>query len=273
VWDTHAERLRAVCHVEQGVRRAIASVHGIEPIDGWGSLLEPILGVQHDQCRDGDPESMWWDHAYRVLWPTGGGMALIMVYATGEEGDAIDAALADLELAMVNLDAYSAAIAAGQGAIPPEFEGLTADEVRQVLERVVGHVRGYAKGVPDTIAGRIREVIDRFGTDDGFAAALDEQLEAFRSSVTRYAEPTWTAGNQSYGEGLDANEVQLLWTLDGAVENCSDCEDLAAEGPYTSESIPTWPKGGDTICLDRCYCSVEADPETFDQALGQAKGD
>jgi len=135
------------------------------------------------------------------------------------------------------------------------------------LERVTGHVRKYAEQVPARIAARLADVLAELRDDPSFTEKLDGQLEAFRSAATRYAEPTWGAGQQAYGASLGVNDITLDWVTDPSVENCEDCIALEAGGPYSADDIPTWPKQGDTACLDRCYCVVQANQESWDAAF------
>lgn len=44
------------------------------------------------------------------------------------------------------------------------------------------------------------------------------------------------------------------WILGASEENCNDCPVWAEGGPYTSESLATYPGMGDTLCLTNCKC-------------------
>ena len=70
-----------------------------------------------------------------------------------------------------------------------------------------------------------------------------------------------------YGDWLDSLFVEgaisqiplsmlIYWTLHPA-EHCVNCLELAAGSPYTKETLPTFPKRGDTQCLTNCKCTLE----------------
>ena len=168
---------------------------------------------------------------------------------------------------LVNEDVYDEAAQAGIDAVGTDIT-KPASSVSKVW---VGHVRKYAKQVPGRISEALAEAANSPAEPsdvDAVLARIDAKLESLRSSITRYAEPPWGAGNQGYGAGLEESGVMLVWELgDPVTDHCDDCPDLAANSPYERGAIPTWPKLGDTQCMDRCYCSIVADPETWNAAF------
>lgn len=178
--------------------------------------------------------------------------------------------MSDLPDDLVNDEALLSAIQAGRDAMPEELDGLSDNEARLILERVVGHVREYAEQVPARIAGRLTDVLEKLRDDPDFVTKLDDQLEAFRSAATRYAEPNWGTGQESYGRSLDAESILLDWDVTGDENDCDDCDAIAAAGPYSADDIPSWPGQGDTQCLDRCRCTITADADTWNQAMNGA---
>ena len=67
-----------------------------------------------------------------------------------------------------------------------------------------------------------------------------------------------------YVAGLGPDS-QLAWILgDPETDHCTDCEEIAANSPYTPSTLPTTPRAGDTDCLSRCYCEL-AEITTPDQ--------
>lgn len=187
---------------------------------------------------------------------------------TKDEGDDFEEDLAGLDLALVNATSYQDAIAAARAALPDAFDGLTDEEAANVIAHLVGHVGKYAGQVPARIASRLEAALAEIRTAPNVGEALAAQLEAFRSSVTRYAGVNWRAGQEAYGRGLDKNTVYMIWQAEDDGNVCDDCLDLEAEGPYSAEDIPTWPCGGETICLDNCRCTIEADRDSWDAATG-----
>lgn len=66
-----------------------------------------------------------------------------------------------------------------------------------------------------------------------------------------------TASQQSYWtEYAQTIEKLINWILHPA-EHCGDCLGLAAGGPYTVATLPTYPGAGDTECRGNCQCSLE----------------
>jgi hypothetical protein len=176
--------------------------------------------------------------------------------------DPLDGLAADL----VNEAAYSDAASAGIGAVPGAAEHIATN----TADVWIGHVRKYANLVPGRIAGALAESANDAQPDeaiDDVLQRISEKMEALRSSVNRYGEPPWGAGNQGYGEALGAADVLIDWQL-GSDDPCSDCVDLASGSPYAKGDVPTWPKAGDTQCFDNCYCSIVADEDSWNAVFG-----
>lgn len=134
-------------------------------------------------------------------------------------------------------------------------------------------VRVYGNLVPDRVAQALAEAANGAEAQpeadvDSIVAAIDAKLEALRSSITRYAEPYWGAGNQGYGQALEASDVEIAWQLGADEDHCADCLGLASGSPYARGQIPTWPKAGDTACFDNCYCSIVADEKSWNKVFG-----
>jgi hypothetical protein len=184
-------------------------------------------------------------------------------WSAEEFGDALDG----LSDEMVSDRAYTDAVNHGRRAA-----GAPRDDADPAIDVWIGHVRKYADDVPDRIAEDLAKTLT--DEDDGDTAvqdvldAFDAKLEAIRSSITRYAEPTWGAGHNGYGSQLESKNVLMIWVLDDGSEHCADCPALADGSPY--EHLPTWPGMGETQCMDRCKCTVTADPESWDASLGDS---
>lgn len=66
---------------------------------------------------------------------------------------------------------------------------------------------------------------------------------------------------------------QIHWIVDRAAENCQDCLELEARGPYTRDTLPTTPRAGATRCRSNCKCELvfdEVSDEEADQIAAQA---
>lgn len=51
-------------------------------------------------------------------------------------------------------------------------------------------------------------------------------------------------------------DVLIYWKLSKA-EHCPTCLALSKNGPYTPETLPTFPRRGDTECMMGCKCTLE----------------
>lgn len=64
------------------------------------------------------------------------------------------------------------------------------------------------------------------------------------------------ASQQSYWKEFSNKTRGLIdWQLNPA-EHCPDCTSLADGSPYTSDTLPTVPGGGDTRCRGNCKCTL-----------------
>ena len=136
----------------------------------------------------------------------------------------------------------------------------------------IGHARKYANLVPGRVSQALADVANEPQPEpesaDDIAARIDAKLEGLRYSITRYAEPEWGVGQQAYGEALGASDVLIDWVHGVDEDHCEDCLDLESGSPYAKGDVPTWPKAGDTQCFDNCYCSIQADADSWDQVFG-----
>lgn len=66
--------------------------------------------------------------------------------------------------------------------------------------------------------------------------------------------------------------VLIYWVLDKDQNNCPDCIELSKHNPYTVDTLPTTPKGGQTRCRAYCYCTLRIDQATPAQVKKSRKG-
>lgn len=62
-------------------------------------------------------------------------------------------------------------------------------------------------------------------------------------------------------------DVKVSWILESH-SPCPDCRYLHRQSPFTTDALPTVPKGGQTRCLSHCQCSLrfdKASPEELDK--------
>lgn len=72
---------------------------------------------------------------------------------------------------------------------------------------------------------------------------------------------------QLYGNALDGafnagavdggTEGELIYWRLGGGDHCEDCPVLAISGPYTRNTLPTYPRAGETVCRSNCSCFLE----------------
>lgn len=71
-----------------------------------------------------------------------------------------------------------------------------------------------------------------------------------------YAQALW--GLEQYGVISELGPLDVIhWRINPEAESCEDCIRIAANGPYTRETLPTVPRRGDTRCLSNCQCSLD----------------
>jgi len=76
-----------------------------------------------------------------------------------------------------------------------------------------------------------------------------------------YADRLRGTANQSLGLAMP-QDMEVIWDL-GALDHCTRtpgfpyvCTEIAAGGPYTVATLPTWPGMFETPCCGSCGCSV-----------------
>jgi hypothetical protein len=92
----------------------------------------------------------------------------------------------------------------------------------------------------------------------GFVDDLDSDEGAmdYETRMGMYADTLAGIFHHGQVEGSPDN-VEIYWRMDPSKENCDDCIELAANSPYTKDTLPSCPGDGSTICLSRCGCSLE----------------
>jgi hypothetical protein len=74
------------------------------------------------------------------------------------------------------------------------------------------------------------------------------------------------SGKAQFYNGMVAGagtKMDIYWVLGAPqTKHCDVCPIYHDGSPYTWESLPTVPRGGDTPCLWKCYCHLEMRPKT-----------
>lgn len=99
----------------------------------------------------------------------------------------------------------------------------------------------------------------------GFVAAIgagkytgaDGKLD--KDKLTRravlYSRKLLATANEAFVQASDPVDL-FDWHLGPTEDNCDECPALAEGGPYTPETIPTYPRAGATPCMFHCKCSL-----------------
>jgi hypothetical protein len=80
---------------------------------------------------------------------------------------------------------------------------------------------------------------------------------AFNARQTMYVQHTRGTAYDGFVYGSAGSSFN--WVLGAVEDHCEDCPILAAGGPYTVESLYTYPSMGDTPCLVNCKCFLRRD--------------
>jgi len=112
-------------------------------------------------------------------------------------------------------------------------------------------------------AGEDRFLVD-FATDIQTGRYTDEVGELKSSSIKSradlYAYKLRATAMQAFVQQSPVG-TEFDWILDDGAHHCEgnggmNCPDIAGSGPYTSDTIPTYPASGATPCLTNCRCSL-----------------
>lgn len=137
-----------------------------------------------------------------------------------------------------------------------EFTGRVQKSVADNWEKAhrMGRGRKLDAGDEEWLKGAVRAETGyarKFGQDivaDKVSdKRLDQRSRMYGASVNS---SWWNAKVESQPPG-----TEMDWVL-GNAEHCPDCLILAANSPYTAQSLPTVPKAGDTACLSHCKCKI-----------------
>lgn len=189
--------------------------------------------------------------------------------------DDIARLLRDFAAGLVSESEIEKAAQAGIDAVP-DLAHVTKPEAHAVAAIWIGKVRKYQRQFPgrmgDEIAAAASEA-EQAARDQGLEEAavaatildaIEAKAEAFRAEALLYAEPVWSAGNQGYGETLDASDVSLDWVCEP--DACPICSPLPDGNPYSVDALPMWP--GDPHPNCRCY--VTPDDASWTAIFGDA---
>lgn len=145
----------------------------------------------------------------------------------------VDSAVESLVPMHTRAATYGRARATGSG---PSTLPTSADAV--IGRRVAESQRPYLENLA-------QDILQGNASD----AQLLNRLQQYGQRAVGTANEVWVA-NQPETETID-------WIDTGDNAECENCVSRAANGPYTSETLPSVPGDGSTLCQMRCRCYLE----------------
>jgi hypothetical protein len=118
---------------------------------------------------------------------------------------------------------------------------------KQAARKVV-----YSKdGEGAYIANFVKDILSgRYTDEEG-----NPEVARIASRSLLYSRRLVGTANQAFVDASPAS-VLFFWRLGGAEQHCLACPALAANSPYSKETLPTTPGSADTPCVFRCLCSL-----------------
>ncbi len=136
----------------------------------------------------------------------------------------------------------------------------TIDEVFPSAYSAGGRVWGAgAPALPSDALAKSMAEQRRFATRFAFELTSGQTQAPRRMPVGLRSELYRDAVEGAYQLGAveaSPDGTRITWKL-SACRHCGDCPTLAANGPYTRETLPTVPRSGATQCKSRCRCWLE----------------
>lgn len=213
------------------------------------------------------------------------------------------ATLSDASLEALEYKTEEALLQAWRSARPDLVEGRISSKIPRVKSAYYRELNSLVRRVEErdidlrTFDREVTQVIDK-NFRKAFALTADpaeheEYLRGAVESEASYAKQMarelrdgssrWTRQDrvQRYAQALDSvawnakvesmpDSVEIDWVL-GVAEHCDDCLLVAANGPYSKDTLPTVPRAGDTACHSNCRCKLvfrlEADIEDTEESV------
>lgn len=137
-------------------------------------------------------------------------------------------------------DAFSAGMQEMHGGVAP------SRKAQRVLQAEAAAQKAYATRFASDVAVGVPTQPGRWSEGRRTAAYADASGAAFQIAGALGGPP---------GD-------LIWWHLGEVVNHCAECPILAANSPYTQDSIPTCPRAGSTPCKSSCKCYLTTAPPT-----------
>lgn len=167
------------------------------------------------------------------------------------------------------IDAAAAAKLRGEATagLIKSWQGLLDTAYRQAYhegQTVWGRGRPLPRGLSpaaERVLKREKQFAFRFATDVAAGPKAGGKAFPFGHRSAMYGLAVEGGFHRGAVDGSPPG--QLIWWRLGDARHCVDCPNLAANSPYTKETLPTVPRAGSTTCWTSCKCHLE-----FSQAAG-----
>lgn len=138
-----------------------------------------------------------------------------------------------------------------------QWQITTATELRNArLSQAMLAVGGRAN-MTSANNGRVGAQLRRdYGYLNNFAQEVANGQVSEAQALARIAQ-YGRATQSSYWNEWARQQPAINWVLHPA-EHCGDCIELAANSPYTANTLPTLPGAGATQCRSNCQCTLES---------------
>ena len=138
------------------------------------------------------------------------------------------------------------------------------DGLAKAQQNITGWPSTQPSPVPSALTDKIAEseraFLEKFANDIQSGLYVDElgnlRVDALRARAELYAHRLYGTAQRGWLDAMPRT-VMLYWIARDDTGTCFDCATLEANGPYTADTIPTWPGSGDTDCNVGCRCWIE----------------
>lgn len=138
-----------------------------------------------------------------------------------------------------------------------QWQTAVASELKDAHLAQAMFAKGGRANMTAADFGRVGGVLrDEYRYLDGFAQAIANGRQSRAQALARIKQYGKATQQSYWREYALASRGNIIWQLNPA-EHCEDCIELAAGGPYTAETLPTYPGAGETQCRGNCNCTLE----------------